>query len=464
MVGAGDDGDPAVLDGDVQAAARRAIVGTDRAHRAYYAFVTSVVERLHRLHPFQSRDAQRLALLFAIVYFSQGMYYVSSQPVTFTLKERLGLSAAQVGTFGWITLLPWVVKPVYGILSDSVPIFGRRRKSYFLITCTLATLAGLTLAMQATANYWSLALLIMLMGLGIAFNDVLTDAMMVENGKPLGLTGAFQAMQWGAINAATILVGLIGGYFAEHGNLRGAFLVASAFPLLAGVMGAIFIHEPPAKARGEELREAWVGIRTAVGDRTMWIVAGFLFFWTFSPSIGIPLYYFQTDTLKFTQQFIGLLGSLGAGASIIGAMFYAPISRRLSLHRTITMSIALGVIGTLVYLLYDGPVAAVLIDTAFGGVSMIIQLAFLELAAKACPKHAEGTFFALLMSVYNLGTQGSQVTGGFLYDRIGYTPLVLISAAMTGAAYFLLPLVNVPEIERQAAQSGPPPEIDPAVA
>jgi hypothetical protein len=63
------------------------------------------------------------------------------------------------------------------------------------------------------------------------------------------------------------------------------------------------------------------------------------------------------------------------------------------------------------------------------------------------------------MSVYNLGTQGSQVTGGYLYDVIGYTPLVLISAAMTGAAYFLLPLVNIPEIERRAALAGPPPEI-----
>jgi hypothetical protein len=96
-------------------------------------------------------------------------------------------------------------------------------------------------------------------------------------------------------------------------------------------MGAIFIHEPPAKARGEELREAWQGIRKAVGDRTMWVVAGFLFFWTFSPSIGIPLYYFQTDTLKFSQQFIGLLGSLSAGASILGAFLYAPLSRRVSL-------------------------------------------------------------------------------------------------------------------------------------
>jgi MFS family permease len=422
--------------------------------------VASVIDRLHRLHPFQSPDARRLAVLFAVVYFSQGMYYVSSQPVTFTLKEKLGLSAAQVGTFGWITLFPWIIKPAYGLLSDSVPLFGRRRKSYFLITCTIATVGGLALAMQETPHYWSLALLILLMSFGIAFNDVLTDAMMVENGKPLGLTGTFQAVQWGALNAATILVGLIGGYFAQRGNLQGAFLVASIFPCMAGVMGAIFIHEPPAKARREEVREAWEGIRKAIGDRTMWVVAGFIFFWTFSPSIGIPLYYFQTDKLKFSQQFIGMLSSLAAGASIVGAAFYAPLSRRVSLHRIIVVSIGLGVVGTLVYLLYDGAISAIIIDTTFGGLSMIIQLAFLDLAAKACPKHAEGTFFALLMSVYNLGTQGSQVTGGYLYDSVGYAPLVLVSAAMTGAAYFLLPLVNIPEIERRAALAGPPPEIE----
>ena len=186
----------------------------------------------------------------------------------------------------------------------------------------------------------------------------------------------------------------------------------------------------------------------------MWIVAGFLFFWTFSPSIGIPLFYFQTDTLKFSQQFIGLLGSLTAGASIVGAVLYASLSRKVSLQRIIVASIGVGVVSTLAYLLYRDATSALIIDTLFGGVGMVTQLAFLDLAAKACPKHAEGTFFALLMSVYNLGTQGSQVTGGYLYDYIGYTPLVLISAAMTAAAWLLVPLVNIPEIERRARAIG----------
>src|SRR6267378_5090354 len=155
----------------------------------------------------------------------------------------------------------------------------------------------------------SLAVFLLIMGLGIAFTDVLTDAMMVENGKPLGLTGAFQSVQWTAINVATLLVGLIGGYFAERRELQTGFLIAAAFPFLALMMGAVFIHEPPAKSQREEFREAWRGIKTAIRDRTMWVVAGFIFFCTFSPSIGIPLFYYQTDTLKFSQQFIGLLGS-----------------------------------------------------------------------------------------------------------------------------------------------------------
>jgi predicted MFS family arabinose efflux permease len=192
----------------------------------------------------------------------------------------------------------------------------------------------------------------------------------------------------------------------------------------------------------------------------MWVVAGFIFFWTFSPSLGIPLFYYQTDALKFSQQFIGVLGSLMAGAAIVGAAAYGPLSRLVSLHRLIVFSIAVSTVGTLAYLFYDSATSAMVIDTTFGGIGMLTQLAFLDLAAKACPKHAEGTFFALLMSVYNLGTQGSQVFGGYLYEWTNYSTLVWISAAMTGAAYFLLPLVDIPQIERRARAAGPPPEIE----
>ena len=61
------------------------------------------------------------------------------------------------------------------------------------------------LAARGTPTYWTLAVFVTAMAFGVAFTDVLTDAMMVESGKPLGLTGAFQSVQWAGISVATIL-------------------------------------------------------------------------------------------------------------------------------------------------------------------------------------------------------------------------------------------------------------------
>src|SRR5882724_11303243 len=222
-----------------------------------------MLARLNRLHPFQTPDAQRLAFLFAVVYFAQGMWYLPNQTLTIVLKER-GLSAGQVATFFTISTIPWLIKPVYGLISDFVPLFGRRRKSYLLLTSALAGAAGLTLGLGVEHTYWWLAGLFTVMGLGLAFTDVLVDAVMVENGKPRGLTGAFQSVQWGAIQIASILVGEVGGYLAGRRALGSAFLLAASFPLLSLAMTAAFVRETPARAEREVVRETLSSVRRAL--------------------------------------------------------------------------------------------------------------------------------------------------------------------------------------------------------
>ncbi len=408
-----------------------------------------LLDRLRRLQPFQTREAQRLAILFGVVYFAQGTWYLPGQAVTITLKER-GLSAGEVATFFAITAVPWMVKPIYGLISDFVPLFGRRRTSYFVLSTALAAGCGFALSVMQSHSYGWLLALFSVMALGLAFTDVLTDALMVENGKPLGLTGAFQAVQWGAIYAASILVGELGGHFAEHRDLNSAFLCAAVFPLLSLLMVTRFVKEPRVAGERQAFLETWRATRAAFADRTVWLVAGFLLFWTFSPSFGTAMLYYQTDTLGFSQQFIGHLAALGSVAAIVGATIYAPLSRRLRLRRVIILSIGIGVAGTLAYLGYRGPVSAVIIEVTFGCVGMITQLAFLDLAAKACPRHVEATFFALLMSVFNAGSQGAQVVGGYLYDWVGLTPLIFISAGATALAWLLVPFIGIDAIEARA--------------
>lgn len=408
----------------------------------------AVTVTIRRLHPFQSLDARRLAILFAVVYFSQGMWYLPQQPLTIVLKER-GLSPAEVAAFFSITAIPWFIKPAYGLLSDFIPLFGRRRKSYLLVTCALAAAAGFTLATAVEHTYWALATLFTLMAFGLAFNDVLIDALMIENGRPLGLTGAFQSVQWAAITTASVVVGVVGGHLASQRDLHTAFFVAACFPLVSFVMVALFVREAPAPA-DRAFRQTLRAVRHAVAERDVWLVAGFILFWTFSPSFGPALLYYQTDVLGFSQQFIGNLNALQAVAGIAGAILYAPLSRRVPLRTLIVWAIGVATVGTLAYLGYRGPASAIAIETIFGAVAMTTQLAFLDLAAKTCPRRVEGTFFALLMSVYNVGTQGSQIVGGYLYETRGYPALVLIAAAMTSLAWVLVPLVGIDRIEARA--------------
>src|SRR6266511_2883064 len=198
-------------------------------------YSSGMLDRPSRLHPFLTPDARRLAFLFAVVYFAQGMWYLPNQTLTIVLKER-GLSAGQVATFFSISTIPWLVKPVYGLISDFVPLFGLRRKSYLLLTSWVAAGAGFALGLGVPHTYAWLAGLFTVMGLGLAFTDVLVDSVMVESGKPLGLTGAFQSVQWGAIQIASILVGEVGGYLAERRALDTAFLLAASFPLLSLAM------------------------------------------------------------------------------------------------------------------------------------------------------------------------------------------------------------------------------------
>jgi MFS family permease len=420
---------------------------------------------VRRLNPFTTPDTQRLAVLFGVVYFAQGMWYLPNQTITIVLKER-GLSAGQVADLFLITIIPWLIKPVYGLLSDFVPLFGRRRQSYFLVTCSLAAGAGLILAWAdpiargdiRTLDVFGLTRftlvdgvgLFTVMALGLAFNDVLTDAMMVENGRPLGLTGAFQSVQWACITLASVVVGELGGYLAQTHSLRAAFLLAACFPLTSLFMGALFVREAPARTDKAAFRQTWRAIRAALGTRDIWVVAGFIFFFWFSPSFGPAFLYYETDTLKFSQQFIGRLAALAAVSGVVGAAAYAPLSRRMPLTRIINLSIGFGVVTTLAYLLYRDATSALIITVAFGAISMITQLAFLDLAAKACPRHVEATFFALLTSVYNLGMQLSENVGARLYDVLGYAPLVYISAAMTALAWLLVPLVKIDRIEARA--------------
>ncbi|HSB70700.1 MAG TPA: MFS transporter [Candidatus Methylomirabilis sp.] len=389
----------------------------------------------------------RLSLFFAAIYFVQGITEpgagIASQPIFFLLKDGLRLGVSQAATFQAIVSLAWNVKPLYGLISDFFPLFGYRRKSYLLLTTGLAATAWFVLGSQSVYGYVSALLLLMLCGLGLAFSDVLCDAVMVETGKPLGMTGRFQAVQWGAINTASVLAGIGGGWLSAHASYQRTFLLVSLFPLISLVATLLCVSEPRSHFDREAFRTTARAVRGAARSRPFWVAAAFIFLWNFSPSFGIALEYHLVDTLGFSKIFLGTLDSLGSAAAILGAAVFGRIYRRLPMRPLLNLSVAVGVISTLAYLGLVGRWSAAALTIGTGAISMIATLATFDLAARSCPDRAEGTFFAALMSIANIGTAGSAFVGGKLYEWFGLNPLILVSSLATAACWLVVPWIRL---------------------
>ncbi len=374
----------------------------------------------------------------ALVYFNQGIGSLTSQPLFFYLKETLHLPPPTVMYLGSVTTIPWMIKPLYGWLSDTFPLFGYRRKSYMILGCILGVTTALTIGILPALPLLALYAFLVLDSLGGAMKDVAVDGIMVEEGQRHKLTGRIQSIQWGSLTLATVITGAAGGWIAEHFDYHLSFLLVAIVPTLVATLAFSYKEQP---ARELQVKTTW---REILGNRSLLLSMLFLFLFWFSPAFGVPLSYRMRDELHFSRFAMGLLSTLGSSCSILGAVWYWKVNRTINLKKWLLISVLVSGTSTFAYL-YLTRVSIVLYAILFSIFSMVIQLIVVDFAARICPKGKEATCFALITSILNLGMFLSGITGGKLYDLVGYNWLVIISGAAT---FLCLPLIHFIRLEQ----------------
>ena len=195
-----------------------------------------------------------------------------------------------------------------------------------------------------------------------------------------------------------------------------------------------------------EMRLTFQSLVSASKSARLYLVALFLFLYSFAPGFGTPLYYFMTDELKFSQGYIGILGAIASAGWIAGALVHRWLLARMSSKALLTLSIVLGTPSAASFLLLADEVTAAIVNFANGAALMIATIASLTLAADHCPRRSEGFAFAGLMSIMDLAEICSNTAGAFLYEhrvRRAAGPLIIVSAASTAFALVLVPLLRL---------------------
>src|ERR1043165_6753788 len=95
------------------------------------------------------RDTLPLALFCAPIYLLRGIGEPTEgliiQPVR-SLLASWHYEPHHIAAFAALLAVPWSLKPLFGLLTDFVPLFGYRRKSYLIATSALAAGSLLALA------------------------------------------------------------------------------------------------------------------------------------------------------------------------------------------------------------------------------------------------------------------------------------------------------------------------------
>lgn len=367
-------------------------------------------------------------------------------PVTIYLKKSLGLSPVQLASFSSFIFLPWLVRPIYGIITDAFSIFGYQFKSYFFICYSLALVVLLGLSGLQAYNISQLATGLILVNISIAFSDVLADKIMVIQGRILNNTARLQAAQWTALSFGQALLSYIAGWLAQNFHISMVFLLTAIVPFI-GLVGTFLLLGDEKKHRNTvSVKTSAKSIWSAVKSRQFLAVIGFiacLEFTLIPPLVNYLVYYYQ-DSLKFNAEFIGLLGTFEALANGLGAIAFGIFAFRISRRLLLNLAIGLTTVSTIGLIFIYNAQTAILVSLFFGFFSMVAMLGVLEIAARSCPVGAEGSTYAILMSVYQIVRQPGPILGGYLYGSgVPVYVLVIISAVFTMFCWFLIPLFKL---------------------
>lgn len=415
------------------------------------------------------------------VYFVQGALGLSRLAVSFFMKDELHLSPTDMAAIGGITSLPWLIKPLYGFLSDGIPIFGYKRRSYLIIAGVLGCLSWLALGTVVTDTSSAVAA-ITLGSASVAVSDVVADSIVVEKSRKLakdskvedsisplptaifddtgaesieylgvsdenksdaGLesevnvaAGDLQSLCWSAAAIGGILSAYFSGSLLQTVSPKFVFTLTALFPLLISAVSFLIdekaeVFQPSLKEFSTTVGSQFTSLKETLINPKIYLPVLFIFAWQATPTPDSAMFFFTTGELGFEPEFLGRVRLAASLAALAGVTIYRTFLKDISIKQVILWTSLLSVPLSLTQLMLVTHYNRVLgiPDQVFALTDTVVltvlgQIAFmptLVLASTLCPPGIEGTLFASLMSIYNAaGTLASELGAG-LTSILGVT-------------------------------------------
>jgi MFS transporter, PAT family, beta-lactamase induction signal transducer AmpG len=399
------------------------------------------------------RQPRLIAIL--LMGFSSGLPLALTGATLSLRLADIGVSLTAIGLFTLVRF-SYSLKFLWSPLIDRLPIplmtarFGRRRGWALAIQAALA-LAILALGFtEPRTSPWSTALAAVVVAFLSASQDIVIDAYRIELLSPEEQGAGAAATQWGyrfgmvASGAGALYAASFGGWSFAYAVMAALMLVGMATVWLTPEPGGIRALDPLPGERVVERLRAWI-------DRA--VIAPFIDLFQRSGTTGFILLVLFVVLYKFGEAIAGTMSNplyvmlgfskveiatvakvYGVAATLAGVALGGLMVMQLGIFRALLAAGILQMLSNLMYMLqvwvgHDVPMLALTIgaENLTGGMA---SAAFVAYLSGLCNIAFTATQYALLSSLATMGVNVLSAAGGFLADRLGWTPFFLVSTAL----------------------------------
>ena len=396
----------------------------------------------------------------AMMYFAQGIpqgLLAIAIPAWLASK---GVSAADIGSYLAVIVLPWAFKLVTGPLMDRFGFLPMGRRRPWVIGAQLGlslSLLALMLVERPAEQVGLLMLIGVLINSFAATQDVAVDGMSIDL-TPVREQGRLNAfMSFGKAIGWSVTAAVSGMLLVTWGLKAAAILAAS----VAGIMllAIVFVREREGERSlpwtegkaasvhqpGSSFKEVFRGLNKVLWARASVIVLIIMFFdglvygygQALMPIAAVKLFGFTTPQWS---QLVAMMGLIGA----VVALALGPLIDRYGAKRLLIFTIAL--VGTHAFLLahtqhlWENTTYVRVMLSVWIMMLPVVGVSAIALAMAVCSSSISATQFAIYMSVANLGhSVGSKVYGMVAEQSTyveNYTLLSLFVLVMVFVVFF----------------------------
>ena len=372
-----------------------------------------------------------------LIGFYAGLCVISDLAVKYYFKDKKKVETANLTRILIIFKIPYMIKPLYGLLLDFFPIFGYKKKSYLFI-CFIVNISSWYLFIILNERNMLFSIICLLfVNISLSFTTVICSAIQVdlsrmyENEKSnIGeKTSQLMSEYFIIKSVGTLIPSYFKGFLIERYTNDIIFYVSGFISLFILISNILLIEEKLGEKQKEKLSSSLLEkdkekeknktmenkteqIINLIKNKNIIILLSLIFLLESSPFCASPLFYYETNILDLNPKHLSYIDFYSQMSIIIVIFIYKNLFFKFNFKLiTFFVRICQFALFSLIYMLIlritqnyiDDYYLVTITISLREGFNSLGKLPYSLLAISFSPKNLEATTYSLCLFSSYLG-------------------------------------------------------------